>query len=110
MSHGCIRIEKPFELAVFLLDNKDAEIINKIRYSMEADVSNIGHQSENADRKSPEKVLDRSRLIGSLPLKTPIPLFITYYTIYPSPQGTLQVFNDVYGFDRVIYNHLRNYR
>ena len=110
VSHGCIRIEKPFELAVFLLDNKDAEIINKIRYSMEADVSNIGHQSENADRKSPKKVLDRSRLIGSLPLKTPVPLFITYYTIYPSPQGTLQVFNDVYGFDRVIYNHLRNYR
>lgn len=110
VSHGCIRVEKPFELAVFLLGHQDTKIIDKIRYSMEADVSGIGHKSAKGVGEESETLLDRSRLISNIPLKRPVPLFITYYTIYPSPQGELQEFHDVYGFDRVIYDHLRNYR
>ena len=30
VSHGCIRVQKPFELAVFLLDKKDKTLIDKI--------------------------------------------------------------------------------
>ena len=77
---------------------------------MEADVSGIGHKSAKGVGEEAETLLDRSRLISNIPLKRPVPLFITYYTIYPSPQGELQEFHDVYGFDRVIYDHLRNYR
>lgn len=115
VSHGCVRVEKPFDLAVFLLEKNDRETIGKIKYSMLADVSKIGEgerKRPDGDVTDEEEVdtLDRSRLIGTLKVEPKVPLFITYYTIYPDQKGHLREYGDVYGYDRVIYQYLRNYR
>ena len=92
VSHGCVRVEKPFELAVFLLKDKDEQIIEKIKYSMTAD-----------------SLEDHKMVIANINVKPQIPLFITYYTMYPIAGGRVEEYPDVYGYDRVIYSLLKKY-
>lgn len=91
VSHGCVRVEKPFELAKFLLKEKDEKLIEKINYSMTADSLAI-----------------KKLVVGSVKVDPQIPLFITYYTLYPWVGG-MASYPDVYGYDRVIYEHLQKY-
>ena len=112
VSHGCIRLEKPFDFAVFLLDDKDEKTIERIRYSMEADI----HPTYMDDNPSSDKKqlveadrLDRAKLIKSVQVKPTVPLFITYYTLYPNENQVMTEYPDVYGFDSVIYHQLLNY-
>ena len=93
VSHGCIRVEKPYELACYLLRNKDPETAEKIKYSMEADMS------------SPKR--EWNKLIGSKKVDPQVPIFIVYYTLFPVPEGELQSFPDIYGYDSVIAKALR---
>lgn len=112
-SHGCIRVQRPFDLAVYMLAKKDETTIEKIRYSMTADVSKKGRQyhidPETGEEVMEEDTLDRKRLIGSVDVKPEVPLLITYFTIFPDEKGNLREYKDVYGYDRVIARHLRNY-
>lgn len=111
VSHGCVRVEKPFALAVFLLDDKEPKLIDRIRYAMNADVSPVGIDREDM---TPEMLavadtLDKRRLIGQVTLKPRVPVFLCYYTLYPDHRGNIESFTDVYGYDAVVYKHLRNY-
>ena len=107
VSHGCIRVEKPLELAIFLLPEKKQGLIDKIAYSMRADVSGI--RRGKIVNPAAAKSLDRSKLVGSVPLEPTTPVFIVYYTLYPDAAGKLHSFADVYGYDRVIHRYLENY-
>ena len=110
VSHGCIRIEKPYDFAVFLMETKDETLMEKIRYSMNADVSPLGKKkSEMTERQlAVSDTLQRKKLIGSLRVEPTVPIYIYYYTLYPDTKGNIESFVDVYGYDRVIYNALRN--
>lgn len=112
VSHGCIRVEKPFDLAVFLLQDKDKSVIERIRYSMSADVSSLGHHEWNdrkEDTRTGRDTLDKKRLVGSVPVRPRIPVFIIYYTLYPDQKGNLHEYKDLYGYDNLIYRILQNY-
>ena len=111
VSHGCVRVERPFLLAVYMLSEKDEETIDKIKYSMTADISSESKKGPgyNGDALAEVDTLDHSRLIGSLSVKPQVPLFITYFTLYPDNAGRLVEYADVYGYDRVIFNILKNY-
>jgi murein L,D-transpeptidase YcbB/YkuD len=103
VSHGCVRVEKPFDLAVFLLKKKDSDLIEKIRYSMEADLN-------PNDNESDEKVvIDRDMLVNSVTVEPEIPVFISYFTCYPSSDGELRYYKDVYGYDEAIWKELKYY-
>lgn len=89
VSHGCIRVEKPYDLACFMLRNEDEEMAERIKYSMEADL-----QSDDCDKK---------KLVWSNKIDPDIALFLYYYTLFPTPgSDVLQRYPDVYGYDAAI--------
>lgn len=103
-SHGCIRLQHPYDFAVFLLEKKDKEVMEKISYSMTSDVLNHEELPEEARPK-----IDRAMLIGTIEVKPSVPLFITYYTIYPDTHGVMREYDDVYGYDAAIIDNLSPY-
>jgi L,D-transpeptidase YcbB len=79
-SHGCIRLERPRDLA-YLLGNKLA-------------------------RKSPEQI-DRLLATGSeqwITVKRKIPVYILYFTTWVDDDGTVRYHHDVYGIDKQFEN------
>jgi len=52
---------------------------------------------------------DRNKLIGYVPVKPRVPLYIIYYTLWPDENGVLQTWPDVYGYDEVMWNQLKPY-
>lgn len=83
ISHGCVRVEKPKELALALFG--PGKTFNQIKSAM--------------DRSYP-----RAKYIG-LPVKTPI--YLTYITAWLDDKGLLQIRNDIYGLDLLLYNELK---
>ena len=66
-------------------------------------------KSKGNDKDNSATMVDRKRLINSKSLKPSVPLFITYYTLYPDENGVMQDYPDVYGYDKAIASYLLNY-
>ncbi len=81
-SHGCIRLQQPFEFAYALLadqvDDPEATFHSVLRTGSES-----------------KWLLER-----------PIPVHIIYRTAFTTPQGRTQYRRDVYGRDKAIWNAL----
>lgn len=75
LSHGCIRLEKPQELAKALLSTQTKW---------------QGSAVENAVR-SAESI--------SIPLPQPVPIYLNYWTAWIDEEGQLHFANDLYGED-----------
>ncbi|MGI9320855.1 MAG: L,D-transpeptidase family protein, partial [Thiogranum sp.] len=76
-SAGCIRTERPFELAEFLLG------------------------PQGWDQTRIQQVLDSGKLTN-VTLETPMPVLLTYFTARVNDDGTLFFFPDVYDRDKRI--------
>ena len=96
VSHGCVRVQKPFDLAAFLLDEPDEWLLDKLRISMD-----IKPETERGIKyiKNPD---NKTKLVSGLKVQPRVPLLITYYTIYPNEKGVLSTYPDIYGYDDVI--------
>src|SRR5262249_49515090 len=73
-SHGCMRVEKPLDLARFLLQGTgwtDA----RMRAAMASGVEQ------------------------PVPLPAPIPVYVTYFTAWVDPDGRVRYAPDIYGHD-----------
>jgi len=83
VSHGCVRVQYPYELATFLIGNDNTKMLSRIRYSMSADVSSLGRGRErlSSERLASADTLKRSMLIGSVNVTPKVPVHIVYYTI-----------------------------
>ncbi len=101
VSHGCVRVENPLELAVFLLDDKDPVLIDKIR--MAIDLPPVTDEGKEFAKK------EGLKHIGLKTFKPEIPLFITYYTAYPDEDGSIVYTSDPYEYDEKIYKLLDSY-
>mgnify|MGYP002624175490 CR=1 FL=1 len=105
VSHGCVRVAKPFELANFVLDNPDEWLLDRIRISMDiAPETDRGRSYLRAHSNEKEH-----KLIGYVPVKPHVPLYIIYNTLWPDETGELRTWPDVYGYDRVILEYLKTY-
>ncbi|MCR5130127.1 MAG: L,D-transpeptidase family protein [Prevotella sp.] len=107
VSHGCVRVQKPFELAEFLLKDKDERTLDRIRYSMTADIHRPS--ADETTDEMPLDTLDRDRLISSKDIEPEVPVFLSYFTIYPDKQGILRQYSDVYGYDEAILKRLKTF-
>ncbi len=105
LSHGCVRVEKPFELASFLLPEADEWTLESIRISMDLPpVTDRGRNwlREHADSRRPY------RLISYRQVEPHVPLYIIYYTAFPNPKtGVIDYWPDLYGFDKVIGEEMK---
>jgi murein L,D-transpeptidase YcbB/YkuD len=76
-SHGCIRVEKPIELAEYLLQG-----------------------TPKGSRSSILATLKRNKE-QTVWLPEPVPVHIQYWTAWVEDDGSLQFRNDLYGYDRL---------
>jgi murein L,D-transpeptidase YcbB/YkuD len=74
-SHGCVRLEKPFEMAEWVLQDRSEWTPEKIQAAMAS-----GREQQIA-------------------LKRHIPVYIVYETVWVDDDGTVQFREDVYGHD-----------
>lgn len=107
VSHGCVRVEKPFELARFLLDTDDEWLLDKLRITM-----GLAPQTEQgmAYMESEDRP-QHPQFMKRLNIRARVPLFITYYTLYPDLQsGQMKTYPDVYRYDKALLKALRWFR
>ena len=100
LSHGCIRVEKPFDLACFLLPDLDEWDQDRLRLSMDIPPETeegMAYLEENEEEPRPFRLMTYHEV-------TPrVPVYIIYYTAYPNPAtGIVQTWPDLYGYDKAI--------
>jgi murein L,D-transpeptidase YcbB/YkuD len=81
-SSGCIRVERPFELAELLLADAEEWSREKIRAAVE------------------------SRQTRTVKLERPVPVLLYYWTAQGRPDGTTQFKKDIYGRDAAVLKAL----
>jgi murein L,D-transpeptidase YcbB/YkuD len=104
MSHGCVRVAEPFELARFVLDSPDEWLLDRIRIAMGLSAETeqgIEWLNAHPDEETHDKI------ISYVPVSPRVPLYIIYYTLWPDENGVLQTWPDVYGYDKVMWNQLK---
>jgi murein L,D-transpeptidase YcbB/YkuD len=75
-SHGCIRVQKPVDLAVWVLQGQGDWDEDKVQEAM----------NDGPDNKT-------------VSLKTPLPIVIFYLTAVVAEEGQTYFFDDIYGYD-----------
>jgi murein L,D-transpeptidase YcbB/YkuD len=75
-SHGCIRLERPFELAMMLLDGRPMWTKERVYQIIESG------ETEQVN------------------LNDPIPVMISYITTWVDEEGNLRILEDIYGHDK----------
>jgi murein L,D-transpeptidase YcbB/YkuD len=82
VSHGCVRVEKPLELARALFG--EGNKFEQIKKDM---------QSENPEARD-------------IALPNKIPVYLTYFTAWADDNDQIQFRKDVYGLDVVLYSYM----
>lgn len=109
ISHGCVRVEKPLELACFCLSDVDVSdkkqqekndlLKDKIRHSIGLKVlSKVGKEWLSKDTEGLK--------MSKVRLNQYIPIVIDYRTCFVNPAGLFQFKEDIYEQDSVLYNRL----
>jgi murein L,D-transpeptidase YcbB/YkuD len=75
-SHGCIRVEKPAELAAWALRNNPGWSLERVEAGMQSGPNDV-----------------------TVTLARPIPVFIVYATALAYANGEVHFYDDIYGFD-----------
>jgi L,D-transpeptidase YcbB len=83
LSHGCIRLEKPRDLAHFVMENETGWSVDKIDHAYDSDTQ-------------------RSVRVDS------VSVHLVYWTAYVDAQGTAHFYNDVYNKDKAVKDTTAN--
>jgi murein L,D-transpeptidase YcbB/YkuD len=81
-SSGCIRVERPFELAELLLADPEDWSREKIKAAVD------------------------SKETRTVKLATPVPILLYYWTVQGRPDGSTQFLRDIYGRDAAVLKAL----
>ncbi|RZJ77834.1 MAG: L,D-transpeptidase [Flavobacterium sp.] len=83
VSHGCVRVEQPLELAKALFGS--GEKFELIKKEMSA----------------------TTPIAKDVSLKDKVPVYLVYYTCWQDSEGKIQYRNDIYGQDEVLYTYMQ---
>jgi L,D-transpeptidase YcbB len=106
VSHGCVRVEKPFQLAEFLLRNNSKWNLDYIKIETGFAVPD---KTKVARYKLVRSELRKNSSFGKtteVKLEQHIPVFIDYFTAWVNDEGTVNFRNDVYDKDKILKKYL----
>lgn len=86
LSHGCIRVQDPYKLAVFVFHNPERWSYEKIK------------KAASGTKTNPVK------------LDKPLPVYITYFTVFEDENHKMHFVDDEYGQDKAIWSALEKLR
>ena len=102
VSHGCIRLERPLDLAFFLMEDADSIQQDKIRMEIgKKPLTKWGKQYKEEHFQEGEKPKNKI-----YPITSGFTVFLDYYTLYPNREGLLEEHPDNYQYDLLIENAL----
>ncbi len=97
VSHGCVRVQQPMELALFLLGEKGKDPLFVDRLRMSIDLKPLSQRGKRYQENNPE-----AEPWKTLYFKESTPLWLDYYTLWLDTDSTLQEFPDTYHYDKEI--------
>ena len=107
LSHGCVRVQKPFELACFLLQGADEWTLDKIRLAMDMIPQTVRGREYLIEHDEDPRPL---KIITYRDVTPRVPVYIIYYTAYPDPEtGEINFWPDLYGYDQVIHRKMKTF-
>ncbi len=102
VSHGCIRVEKPLQLAEFILEDEPKLTLDEIKVE-------IGVKPEDTELLDKYYSAARRKANTKLNLLSkPVPVFVDYFTAWVDADGILQFRPDVYEKDKILIAALKS--
>ncbi|RKY94601.1 MAG: hypothetical protein DRQ13_08040, partial [Ignavibacteriae bacterium] len=104
VSHGCVRVEKPLQLAEFILRDHSKWNIDYLKTEIGQRVDDKSIVSEYYQKRSALRNRKDSseNKTTELILGKKIPLFIDYYTAWVDDKGAINFRDDIYRRDKVL--------
>jgi len=101
VSHGCIRLNNPPEMAEFLLSlQDDRSLVDKFRLK-------IGLQPYDSTLQIADSLLKRTKVTETIRLKRSIPVYLDYRTIIIERNGEIRFAKDVYRKNEALAKKLK---
>ena len=100
VSHGCVRVQKPFELACFLLPEATEWKLEQMRISMDIPPKTKRGKNYLKEHKDDPRPY---RLVSYQSVSPKMPVYILYFTSFLNPEtGKIESLPDLYGYDKAI--------
>ncbi|MBT8387262.1 MAG: L,D-transpeptidase family protein, partial [Ignavibacteria bacterium] len=108
VSHGCVRVEKPLQLAEFILRDHSKWNIDYLKIEIGQRVDDKSKISEYYQKKSSlrNRKYSSEDKTTEVILEKKIPLFIDYYTAWIDDSGAINFRDDIYRRDKVLAEYL----
>jgi len=108
VSHGCVRVEKPLQLAEFILRDHSKWNIDYLKIEIGQRVDNKSIKSEYYQKRSSlrnRKYSSEDKTMEVI-LDKKIPLFIDYYTAWVDNNGAINFRDDIYRRDEILLKYI----
>ncbi len=110
LSHGCVRVEKPLDLAFFCLHDVDSSDNRQVRENnilQDRIRHSIGLQAKTPEGKRALSKGDGLKKLKRVELKPGVTVLIDYRTCFTGQNGEVQFCNDHYKMDSVLIARLK---
>lgn len=108
VSHGCVRVEKPYMLAEYLLRNHSKWNLDYVKIETGVKVADKDIVKEYYQNRKQLRQVDNKEKTTTVKLDKKVILFIDYYTAWVDQNGKVQFREDVYNKDLILSGALFN--
>lgn len=108
VSHGCVRVEKPLQLAEYILRDHPKWNIDYLKIEIGERVSDREKIREYRQRRENLRKYASLGQTTDVNLEKKIPLVIDYYTAWVDENGDVNFREDVYNKDKILKQYLFN--
>lgn len=106
VSHGCVRVEKPLTLAEFLLKDHPKWNIDFLKIEIGNKVEDKKKIVEYKKQRNKLRKVKEDEKTTELFLSQKVSLFLDYYTAWVDANGEINIRDDVYAKDKVLFEYL----